>query len=60
MIALISKVFGDASINISSFKNESNGKIGYNLVDMDTAVPQSLIDSLKKIEHIIRVRVIEF
>jgi len=59
MIALISKVFGDAGINISSFKNESNGKIGYNLVDMDTAVPQGLIDSLKKIEQIIRVRVIE-
>jgi len=60
VIALISKVFGDAGINISSFKNESNGKIGYNLVDMDTAVPQSLVDSLKKFEHIIRVRVIEF
>ncbi len=59
VIALISKVFGDAGMNISSFKNESNGKIGYNLVDMDAAVPQSLIDSLKKIEQIIRVRVIE-
>ena len=60
MIALISRVFGDASININSFKNESNGKIGYNLIDIDTAVPQSLIDSLKDIEQIIRVRVIEF
>jgi len=60
MIALISKVFGDAGININSFKNESNGKIGYNLIDIDTAVPQSLIDALKNIEQIIRVRVIEF
>ncbi|MCL2282346.1 MAG: 3-phosphoglycerate dehydrogenase family protein [Fibromonadales bacterium] len=60
MIALISKVFGDAGVNISSFKNESNGKIGYNLVDIDIAAGQGLIDSLKKIEHIIRVRVIEF
>ncbi|MCL2207041.1 MAG: phosphoglycerate dehydrogenase [Fibromonadales bacterium] len=59
MIALISKVFGDAGININSFKNESNGKIGYNLIDIDTAVPQSLVDALKKIEQIIRVRVIE-
>jgi D-3-phosphoglycerate dehydrogenase len=59
-IALISKVFGDAGINISSFKNESNGKIGYNLVDIEAAVSQSLIDMLKKIPHIIRVRVIEF
>ncbi|MDR2999997.1 MAG: 3-phosphoglycerate dehydrogenase [Fibromonadaceae bacterium] len=60
MIALISKVFGDAGVNISGFKNESNGKIGYNLVDIDTAVPPNLITSLKKIEQIIRVRVIEF
>jgi D-3-phosphoglycerate dehydrogenase len=60
MIALISKVFGDAGINISSFKNESNGKIGYNLVDIDVTTEQSLIDSLKKIEQVIRVRVIEF
>ncbi|MDR2554570.1 MAG: hypothetical protein LBC64_03995 [Fibromonadaceae bacterium] len=60
MIALISKVFGDAGININSFKNESNGKIGYNIIDIDTAVPQSLIDMLKKTQYIIRVRVIEF
>ena len=60
MIALISKVFGDAGINISRFTNESNGKIGYNLVDIETAVPQSLIGLLKEIEHVIRVRVIEF
>jgi D-3-phosphoglycerate dehydrogenase len=59
MIALISKVFGDAGINISGFKNESNGKIGYNIIDLDSAVPQSFVDALKKIEHIIRVRVIE-
>ena len=60
MIALISKVFGDAGVNISRFKNESNGKIGYNIVDIDHAVPQSLIDLLKKIDDVIRVRVIEF
>jgi len=59
MIALISKVFGDAGLNIQSFKNESNGKIGYNLIDLEAKVPQGLIDSLKKIEQIIRVRVIE-
>ncbi|MDR2581811.1 MAG: phosphoglycerate dehydrogenase [Fibromonadaceae bacterium] len=60
MIALISKVFGDAGINISRFKNESNGKIGYNIIDVDSSVSQSLIESLRKIEQVIRVRVIEF
>jgi len=60
MIALISKVFGDAGINISRFKNESNGKIGYNIIDLESSVSKDLIESLKKIEHVIRVRVIEF
>lgn len=60
MIALISKVFGDAGVNISSFKNESNGKIGYNLIDIESSVSQNLIDTLKKIESVIRVRVIKF
>ncbi|GHV13320.1 D-3-phosphoglycerate dehydrogenase [Fibrobacterales bacterium] len=60
MIALISKVFGDAKINITSFKNESNGKIGYNFIDIAESVTQELVNSLVKIEHIIRVRTIEF
>ncbi|MDR0517569.1 MAG: phosphoglycerate dehydrogenase [Fibromonadaceae bacterium] len=59
MIALISKVFGDAGVNISGFKNESNGKIGYNIIDIDSSVAQNLVDALKKIEQVIRVRVIE-
>lgn len=60
MIAGISKVFGDAHINISRFKNESNGKIGYNIIDIDTPVTDALVEDLKKIEQVIRVRVISF
>lgn len=58
MIAEISKVFGSAGINIASFKNESNGKIGYNLIDLESSVDASLVDSLTKLDKVIKVRVI--
>ncbi len=60
MIAEITKVFGAANINIASFSNKSNGKIGYNLIDVETAVDDSIIDALTKLEKVIRVRVIHF
>ena len=60
MIAEITKVFGAANINIASFSNKSNGKIGYNLIDVETVVDDSIIDALKKLDKVIRVRVIHF
>lgn len=60
MIAEISKVFGTAGINIASFKNESNGKIGYNLIDLDAAVAPAVVESLTKLDKVIKVRVISF
>ncbi|MCI5599715.1 MAG: phosphoglycerate dehydrogenase [Hallerella porci] len=60
MIAEITKVFGAANINIASFSNKSNGKIGYNLIDVESSVDDSIIDALKKLDKVIRVRVIHF
>ncbi len=60
MIAEITKVFGAANINIASFSNKSNGKIGYNLIDVESVVDDSIIDELKKLDKVIRVRVIHF
>ncbi len=60
MIAEISKVFGTAHINIASFKNESNGKIGYNLIDLDSAISSDVVTALAKLDKVIKVRVITF
>ncbi len=56
MIAEVSRVIGNAGLNITSFKNESNGKIGYNLIDLDVEVPDSLVAQLKQLDKVIRVR----
>jgi D-3-phosphoglycerate dehydrogenase / 2-oxoglutarate reductase len=60
MIAHITKVVGDAGLNIQSFTNESNGKVGYNVIDLEQEIPAGLEKSLSAIENVIRVRVLLF
>ncbi|MCQ2109074.1 MAG: 3-phosphoglycerate dehydrogenase family protein [Fibrobacter sp.] len=60
MIAEITKVIGAAGINIASFSNKSNGKIGYNLIDSEATIGDDIIDVLSKLEKVIKVRVIHF
>lgn len=60
MIAEITKVIGAASINISSFSNKSNGKIGYNLIDSESDISDDIASVLSKLPKVIKVRVIHF
>jgi D-3-phosphoglycerate dehydrogenase len=59
MLAEITRVIGAAGINIHSLKNESNGKIGYNLIDTEADVPAAVVEQLKKLDKVIFVRKIE-
>ncbi len=60
MIAFITNVLGDNQINIDSYKNESNGAIGYNIIDMEADVPDSIVSLIKANDDVIRTRVIAF
>ena len=60
MIAVITGVLGGANINIHGFTNASNGKIGYNLVDLATVVAEELVEKIRQLPNVLRVRVIEF
>lgn len=60
MIAEITRVIGSAGINIHSFKNESNGKIGYNLIDTEVEVPAAVIEQLGQLDKVIFVRKLTF
>jgi D-3-phosphoglycerate dehydrogenase len=60
MIALITQVVGAAGLNIQSFTNESNGKVGYNIIDLEQELPAGVEASLSAIENVIRVRVLLF
>ncbi len=60
MIAHVTKLVGDAGLNIQSFTNESNGKVGYNIIDLEQDLPSGLEESLAKIANVIRVRVLKY
>jgi len=60
MIALVSNILGGYKINISSYINESNGTIGYNIIDCEDVIPDSIKEETERHEGIIKVRIIRY
>ncbi len=56
MISSIAGVFGAAGVNINSMANESNGKIGYNIIDVSAPVSETLLSALAALPGVIRTR----
>ena len=46
------------NINISDLLNRSRGEFAYTMLDLDHPAPESVIEKLKKIDGVLRVRVI--
>lgn len=59
MLAQFSSVFSAEGINIENFLSKSKKDVAYTQIDYDFETPQSVVDNLKKIEGVIRVRVIK-
>jgi D-3-phosphoglycerate dehydrogenase / 2-oxoglutarate reductase len=60
MIAFVTNVFGAHQVNIASYLNRSNGQVGYNIIDVESAVPVSVVDEIGQNQDVIRTRVINF
>jgi len=58
MIGFATNIIGSNNINIASYINESNGLIGYNIIDVESPVPQDLINKIESHADVIRTRVI--
>ena len=58
MIGQLSHVLGQAGLNIAQMHNASRGDLAYNLIDVDAAVPGSLVQAITAIDGILSVRVI--
>lgn len=54
--AMISKITSAIGENINNFTNNSRGKYAYSLIDVDGVVTPDILDRLKAIEGVIRVR----
>ena len=56
MIGKIAEFIANEKLNISDMVNKSREDIAINLIDLDSAPPRELIQSLYKIEHVLSVR----
>jgi len=56
MVSQISSVLAAAGINIHNMVNKSKGDMAYTLVDVDSAVPSSVIQQLTAISGVLAVR----
>ena len=56
MVGQISTFLADAGLNIEDLLNKSRGELAYTIVDLDAAVPDSVIDQIRGIEGVLKVR----
>jgi len=58
-VSKISEILGEAKLNIHGMINKSRGDYAYNIVDIDGSVADEIVDKIKGIEEVVRVRKIE-
>ena len=56
MIGFASNIIGSNKINIASYLNESNGLIGYNIIDVESPIPAEVIARIESHPDVIRTR----
>ena len=56
MLGQISTTLAGAGLNIHNMVNKSRGDLAFTLVDVESAVPQAVIDQLTAINGVLRVR----
>lgn len=59
MITKFTACFGDEGINITDMMNKSKGEVAYTMMDLEKPAEQKMIDKLKNIEGVFRVRVVK-
>jgi D-3-phosphoglycerate dehydrogenase len=60
MIGFASQMIGTHGINISSYLNGSNGSVGYNIIDLASPIPDSVVQEIAAHKDVIRMRTIVF
>ena len=57
MIGFASNIIGSRGINIASYLNESNGLVGYNIIDVESPIPDEVIAEIEAHPDVIRTRI---
>jgi len=59
VISKITSIFGQTAINISDMMNKSKNNYAYSLFDLDKAVTDEIVNDIKAIDGVIKVRIIK-
>jgi len=59
MVGQISTIMADAGLNIHDMINQSRGDIAYTIVDLDSAIPQSVVETIKGLDGVMIARAIQ-
>lgn len=59
MITKFTSILGDAGINISDMTNKSRGEYAYTMLDVETKPEEELIEKLREVKGVFRVRVVK-
>lgn len=59
MLANITALLSKDSVNVANLSNKSRGEYAYTVVDLDTKIDHTVVDDVKALGGVIRVRVIE-
>ncbi len=60
MLANITSLFGRDGVNVENLSNKSRGDYAYTMVDLTTRVTDSVVEDVRRMDHVIRVRVLEW
>lgn len=59
MIGQYTAILGDADINVADMTNKAKGDYSYALIDVDTPVTEDVVEKLKAIDGVLKVRIIK-
>ena len=59
MIGQFTTLFGEADINIAKMLNKSKGNYAYSLFDLENHPTEAVLESLKKIDGVLKVRILK-
>ncbi len=60
MIGFVTNILGNHNINIVSFKNESNGTVGYSIIDLESGIDEKVVAEIEANNDVVRTRQITF
>ena len=59
MVGQITTLLAKDKINIADMLNKHKGEIAYNLINLDSPMPESVVDEIRQIEGVVTVRYFE-